>query len=118
MSYEPMGRTTTQSELRERARRDAVRRSDELDVARTSLFESFRLFLLCRNRLRRDPLVPATSFRGSRKGYVFKLGGRGLGYYADFTALELEARAEALPISQLRSAPGWNDAIDIDGWDD
>ena len=49
---------------------------------------------------------------------MFKLGGRGLGYYADFTALELEARAEALPISQLRSAPGWNDAIDIDGWDD
>ena len=32
--------------------------------------------------------VPADGFRGRREGCVFKLGGRGLGYYPDFAALE------------------------------
>ena len=40
--------------------------------------------------------VPADGFRGRREGCVFKLGGRGLGYYPDFAALEQAARDREL----------------------
>ena len=40
--------------------------------------------------------VPADGFRGRREGCVFKLGGRGLGYYPDFGALEQAARDREL----------------------
>ena len=40
--------------------------------------------------------MPADGFRGRREGCVFKLGGRGLGYYPDFAALEQAARDREL----------------------
>ena len=39
--------------------------------------------------------VAAKSFSRRREGMVFKMGGRGLGYYPDFAALEHAARQQA-----------------------
>lgn len=33
-----------------------------------------------------EPFIPSTGFAGSRHGYVFKMGDKGLGYYLDDVA--------------------------------
>lgn len=38
---------------------------------------------------------PAETFKGVRKGFIFKLGVKGLGYYEDASVAEMEARSRA-----------------------
>jgi hypothetical protein len=100
--------------------------TDALDVRRMVSLESVRTFLLCRARASRGSafgrvpdavcrLIAATAgglflaadaFSGRREGMVFKLGGRGLGYYPDYNALEDAAR-RARELSQLTAAERW-----------
>ncbi|CAE8601810.1 unnamed protein product, partial [Polarella glacialis] len=47
---------------------------------------------------------PADGFEGARKGFVFKLGVRGLGYYEDASAAELEARSRAAADAERKAA--------------
>jgi len=104
---------------------DAIRAAraatDALDVSHTYTVESVRTFLLCRGRESRGSafgrlpdavcrsisatgglFLPAAAFGGSKPGMTFKLGGRGLGYYPDFAALEQAARdAKATPLDRF-----------------
>ena len=86
--------------------------TDALDVRHTVSREAVRTFLLCRVRAPRGSavgrvpdavcrlivatagglFVAADAYSGRREGMVFKLGGRGLGYYPDYNALEDAAR--------------------------
>ena len=90
-----------QEELRQLERQAYREATDALDVQRTVSREEVRTFLLCRVRAPRGSafgrvpdavcrLIVATAgglflaadaFKGRREGMVFKLGGRGLGYY-------------------------------------
>ena len=83
-----------------------------------------RTFLLCRVRAPRGSafgrvpdavcrLIVATAgglflaadaFKGRREGMVFKLGGRGLGYYPDYNALEQAARYRELTVGERLTA--------------
>ena len=48
--------------------------------------------------------VAADAFKGRREGMVFKLGGRGLGYYPDYNALEQAARYRELTVGERLDA--------------
>ena len=94
------------------------------DVRRTVSLEEVRTFLLCRARASRGSafgrvpdavcrLIAATTgglflaadaFKGRREGMVFKLGGRGLGYYPDYNALEQAARYRELTVGERLDA--------------
>ena len=98
--------------------------TDALDVRRTVSLEEVRTFLLCRVRAShgsafgRVPdavcrlivaiagglFVAADAFKGRREGMVFKLGGRGLGYYPDYNALEQAARYRELTVGERLDA--------------
>ena len=98
--------------------------TDALDVRRTVSREEARTFLLCRVRAPRGSafgrvpdavcrLIVATAgglflaadaFKGRREGMVFKLGGRGLGYYPDYNALEQAARYRELTVGERLDA--------------
>ena len=98
--------------------------TDALDVQRTVSREEVRTFLLCRVRAPRGSafgrvpdavcrLIVATAgglflaadaFKGRREGMVFKLGGRGLGYYPDYNALEQAARYRELTVGERLDA--------------
>ena len=119
--------------------------TDALDVQRTVSREEVRTFLLCRVRAPRGSafgrvpdavcrLIVATAgglflaadaFKGRREGMVFKLGGRGLGYYPDYNALEQAARYRELTVgerldaieTQLHTDTSWSgDAYGYDGF--
>ena len=117
--------------------------TDALDVQRTVSREEVRTFLLCRVRAPRGSafgrvpdavcrLIVATAgglflaadaFKGRREGMVFKLGGRGLGYYPDYNALEQAARYRELTVgerldaieTQLHTDTSWSG--DAQGYD-
>ena len=118
--------------------------TDALDVRRTVSLEEVRTFLLCQVRVRRRGsafgrvpdavcrLIVATAgglflaadaFKGRREGMVFKLGGRGLGYYPDYNALEQAARYRELTVgerldaieTQLHTDTSWSG--DAQGYD-
>ena len=117
--------------------------TDALDVRRTVSLEEVRTFLLCRVRAShgsafgRVPdavcrlivatagglFVAADAFKGRREGMVFKLGGRGLGYYPDYNALEQAARYRELTVgerldaieAQLHTDTSWSG--DAQGYD-
>ena len=95
------------------------------DVRRTVSLEEVKTFLLCQVRVRRRGsafgrvpdavcrLIVATAgglflaadaFKGRREGMVFKLGGRGLGYYPDYNALEQAARYRELTVGERLDA--------------
>ena len=98
--------------------------TDALDVRRTVSLEEVRTFLLCRVRAPRGSafgrvpdavcrlivatagglFVAADAFKGRREGMVFKLGGRGLGYYPDYNALEQAARYRELTVGERLDA--------------
>ena len=98
--------------------------TDALDVRRMVSLEEVRTFLLCRVRASRGSafgrvpdavcrLIVATAgglflaadaFKGRREGMVFKLGGRGLGYYPDYNALEQAARYRELTVGERLDA--------------
>ena len=98
--------------------------TDALDVRRTVSREEVRTFLLCRVRAPRGSafgrvpdavcrlivatagglFVAADAFSGRREGMVFKLGGRGLGYYPDYNALEQAARYRELTVGERLDA--------------
>ena len=120
--------------------------TDALDVRRTVSLEEVKTFLLCQVRVRRRGsafgrvpdavcrLIVATAgglflaadaFKGRREGMVFKLGGRGLGYYPDYNALEQAARYRELTVgerldaieTQLHTDTSWSgDAYGYDGF--
>ena len=117
--------------------------TDALDVRRTVSLEEVRTFLLCRVRASRGSafgrvpdavcrlivatagglFVAADAFKGRREGMVFKLGGRGLGYYPDYNALEQAARYRELTVgerldaieTQLHTDTSWSG--DAQGYD-
>ena len=117
--------------------------TDALDVQRTVSREEVRTFLLCRVRAPRGSafgrvpdavcrlivaiagglFVAADAFKGRREGMVFKLGGRGLGYYPDYNALEQAARYRELTVgerldaieTQLHTDTSWSG--DAQGYD-
>ena len=113
-----------QEELRELERQSYRGATDALDVQRTVSREEVRTFLLCRVRAPRGSafgrvpdavcrLIVATAgglflaadaFKGRREGMVFKLGGRGLGYYPDYNALEQAARYRELTVGERLDA--------------
>ena len=113
-----------QEELRELERQSYRGATDALDVQRTVSREEVRTFLLCRVRAPRGSafgrvpdavcrLIVATAgglflaadaFKGRREGMVFKLGGRGLGYYPDYNALEQAARYRELTVGERLTA--------------
>ena len=98
--------------------------TDALDVRRTVSLEEVRTFLLCRVRAPRGSafgrvpdavcrlivaiagglFLAADAFKGRREGMVFKLGGRGLGYYPDYNALEQAARYRELTVGERLDA--------------
>ena len=115
--------------------------TDALDVRRTVSLEEVKTFLLCQVRVRRRGsafgrvpdavcrLIVATAgglflaadaFSGRREGMVFKLGGRGLGYYPDYNALEQAARYRELTVgerldaieTQLHTDTSWSGGYD------
>mmetsp|Transcript_67839 Transcript_67839/g.220868 ORF Transcript_67839/g.220868 Transcript_67839/m.220868 type:complete len:982 (+) Transcript_67839:210-3155(+) len=47
---------------------------------------------------------PGEEFEGARKGYVFKLGVKGLGYYEDASVADMEARSRAEAEAERRAA--------------
>ena len=132
-----------QEELRELERQSYRGATDALDVQRTVSREEVRTFLLCRVRAPRGSafgrvpdavcrLIVATAgglflaadaFKGRREGMVFKLGGRGLGYYPDYNALEQAARYRELTVgerldaieTQLHTDTSWSG--DAQGYD-
>ena len=63
--------------------------------------------------------VAAKSFSRRREGMVFKMGGRGLGYYPDYNALEQAARYRELTVgerldaieTQLHTDTSWSGAV-------
>ena len=67
--------------------------------------------------------LAADAFKGRREGMVFKLGGRGLGYYPDYNALEQAARYRELTVgerldaieTQLHTDTSWSG--DASGYD-
>ena len=118
--------------------------TDALDVRRTVSLEEVKTFLLCQVRVRRRGsafgrvpdavcrlivatagglFVAADAFSGRREGMVFKLGGRGLGYYPDYNALEQAARYRELTVgerldaieAQLHTDTSWSG--DAQGYD-
>ena len=113
-----------QEELRQLERQAYREATDALDVQRTVSREEVRTFLLCRVRAPRGSafgrvpdavcrLIVATAgglflaadaFKGRREGMVFKLGGRGLGYYPDYNALEQAARYRELTVGERLDA--------------
>ena len=113
-----------QEELRELELQSYRGATDALDVQRTVSREEVRTFLLCRVRAPRGSafgrvpdavcrLIVATAgglflaadaFKGRREGMVFKLGGRGLGYYPDYNALEQAARYRELTVGERLDA--------------
>ena len=113
-----------QEELRELERQSYRGATDALDVQRTVSREEARTFLLCRVRAPRGSafgrvpdavcrlivatagglFVAADAFSGRREGMVFKLGGRGLGYYPDYNALEQAARYRELTVGERLDA--------------
>ena len=113
-----------QEELRELERQSYRGATDALDVRHTVSREAVRTFLLCRVRAPRGSafgrvpdavcrLIVATAgglflaadaFKGRREGMVFKLGGRGLGYYPDYNALEQAARYRELTVGERLDA--------------
>ena len=129
-----------QEELRQLERQSYREATDALDVQRTVSREEVRTFLLCRVRAPRGSafgrvpdavcrLIVATAgglflaadaFKGRREGMVFKLGGRGLGYYPDYNALEQAARYRELTVgerldaieTQLHADTSWSGAYD------
>ena len=129
-----------QEEQRELERQSYRGATDALDVRRTVSLEEVRTFLLCRVRAPRGSafgrvpdavcrLIVATAgglflaadaFKGRREGMVFKLGGRGLGYYPDYKALEYAARYRKLTVgerltaieTQLNADMSWSGAYD------
>ena len=135
-----------QEEQRQLERQSYRRATDALDVRRTVSLEEVKTFLLCQVRVRRRGsafgrvpdavcrLIVATAgglflaadaFSGRREGMVFKLGGRGLGYYPDYNALEQAARYRELTVgerldaieTQLHTDTSWSgDAYGYDGF--
>ena len=114
-----------QEEQRQLERQSYRRATDALDVRRTVSLEEVKTFLLCQVRVRRRGsafgrvpdavcrLIVATAgglflaadaFKGRREGMVFKLGGRGLGYYPDYNALEQAARYRELTVGERLDA--------------
>ena len=113
-----------QEELRQLERQSYREATDALDVQRTVSREAVRTFLLCRVRAPRGSafgrvpdavcrlivatagglFVAADAFSGRREGMVFKLGGRGLGYYPDYNALEQAARYRELTVGERLDA--------------
>ena len=113
-----------QERLRQLERQSYRGATDALDVRRTVSIEEVRTFLLCRVRASRGSafgrvpdavcrLIVATAgglflaadaFKGRREGMVFKLGGRGLGYYPDYNALEQAARYRELTVGERLDA--------------
>ena len=114
-----------QEEQRQLERQSYRRATDALDVRRTVSLEEVKTFLLCQVRVRRRGsafgrvpdavcrLIVATAgglflaadaFKGRREGMVFKLGGRGLGYYPDYNALEQAARYRELTVGERLTA--------------
>ena len=133
-----------QEEQRQLERQSYRRATDALDVRRTVSLEEVKTFLLCQVRVRRRGsafgrvpdavcrLIVATAgglflaadaFKGRREGMVFKLGGRGLGYYPDYNALEQAARYRELTVgerldaieTQLHTDTSWSG--DAQGYD-
>ena len=133
-----------QEELRQLERQSYRGATDALDVRRTVSLEEVKTFLLCQVRVRRRGsafgrvpdavcrLIVATAgglflaadaFKGRREGMVFKLGGRGLGYYPDYNALEQAARYRELTVgerldaieTQLHTDTSWSG--DAQGYD-
>ena len=132
-----------QEELRQLERQSYRAATDALDVQRTVSREEVRTFLLCRVRAPRGSafgrvpdavcrLIVATAgglflaadaFKGRLEGMVFKLGGRGLGYYPDYNALEQAARYRELTVgerldaieTQLHTDTSWSG--DAQGYD-
>ena len=118
---EQQQRQQEQQQLELQSRRGAT---DALDVRRTVSLEEVRTFLLCRVRASRGSafgrvpdavcrlivaiagglFVAADAFKGRREGMVFKLGGRGLGYYPDYNALEQAARYRELTVGERLDA--------------
>ena len=113
-----------QEEQRQLERQSYRAATDALDVQRTVSREEVRTFLLCRVRAPRGSafgrvpdavcrlivatagglFVAADAFKGRREGMVFKLGGRGLGYYPDYNALEQAARYRELTVGERLDA--------------
>ena len=133
-----------QERLRQLERQSYRGATDALDVRRTVSLEEVKTFLLCQVRVRRRGsafgrvpdavcrLIVATAgglflaadaFKGRREGMVFKLGGRGLGYYPDYNALEQAARYRELTVgerldaieAQLHTDTSWSG--DAQGYD-
>ncbi len=130
-----------QEEQRQLERQSYRGATDALDVRRTVSLEEVKTFLLCQVRVRRRGsafgrvpdavcrLIVATAgglflaadaFKGRREGMVFKLGGRGLGYYPDYNALEQAARYRELTVgerldaieTQLNADMSWSGSYD------
>ena len=113
-----------QEEQRQLERQSYRGATDALDVRRTVSLEEVRTFLLCRVRAPRGSafgrvpdavcrlivaiagglFLAADAFKGRREGMVFKLGGRGLGYYPDYNALEQAARYRELTVGERLDA--------------
>merc|ERR1719277_1257695 len=53
---------------------------------------------------------PADTFEGARKGFIFKLGIKGLGYYEDTSISELEARSRENADRERREAEAAREA--------
>jgi hypothetical protein len=51
------------------------------------------------------PFVPAASFSGSKTGYVFKMGGKGLGYYADGLSRKISDSPSVVSDSNMLPPP-------------